>query len=96
MSGKVKGRQRINWFVLILAGILIYFFSLLVSQQMYLHQTGSDQEAAEARLKLAQQENARLREEQENLNRLDYIEKLAREELGMTRQGELPYSTGRK
>ena len=30
----------------------------------------------------------------ENLNKMDYIEKLAREELGMTRQGELPYSPG--
>ena len=28
------------------------------------------------------------------MNRMDYIEKLAREELGMTREGELPYSPG--
>ena len=35
-----------------------------------------------------------MRQEWENLNRMDYIEKLAREELGMTREGELPYSPG--
>ncbi len=63
---------------------------------MYLSQARTDQAAAEARLKAAQEENAALRAEQENLGRLDYVEKLAREELGMTRQGELPYSTGRK
>ena len=39
-------------------------------------------------------ENEQLRQEKENLGKLDYIEKLAREELGMTRRDELPYSAG--
>ena len=96
MSGKRKGKRRISWFVLILAAVFIYFFSLLVTQEMNLHQANADKQAAEERLKLAQQENAKLREEHDNLQRLDYVEKIAREDLGMTRQGELPYSTGRK
>ena len=33
-------------------------------------------------------------EEARQLNELNYIEKVAREELGMTRAGELPYSAG--
>ena len=37
----------------------------------------------------------RLVKEKDDLNRLDYIEKIAREELGMTRRGELPYSSGK-
>ncbi len=90
-----EGRH-INWFALLLAGIIIYFASILISQQIYLSQARTDQEAAEARLKVAQQENEALRAEQENLGKLDYVEKLAREELGMVRQGEMPYSTGSK
>lgn len=96
MPERKRGGRHINWFALILAGIIIYFASILISQQMYLSQARTDQVAAEARLKAAQEENAALRAEQENLGRLDYVEKLAREELGMTRHGELPYSTGRK
>jgi len=96
MPERKREGRRFNWFALILAGIIVYFASILISQQMYLSQARTDQAAAEARLKTAQEENAALRAEQENLGRLDYVEKLAREELGMTRQGELPYSTGRK
>lgn len=61
---------------------------------MYLSQVEKDQAAANQRLQAAQEENQRLREEKENLYRLEYIEKVAREELGMTRRGELPYSPG--
>ena len=42
-----------------------------------------------------QQIYERLVKEKDDLNRLDYIEKIAREELGMTRRGELPYSSGK-
>ncbi|MSV24118.1 cell division protein FtsL [Selenomonas sp. WCA-380-WT-3B 3/] len=79
-----------------MAGIVVYFAFLLISQQVYLSQVRQDQASAEARLAAARQENEALRQEKERLGDLNYIEKLAREELGMTRRGELPYSTGRK
>ena len=96
MEHKKPARRRFNWFVLLMGGVIIYFSSILVSQQVYLHQVAEDQAAAEARLAAAKQENESLRQEKENLNKLEYIEKTAREELGMTRHGELPYSTGHK
>ena len=78
-------------------GILIigYFAVILVKQQIYLNQVSADQAAAEARLATAKAEHERLVKEKDDLNRLDYIEKIAREELGMTRRGELPYSSGK-
>ena len=79
-----------------MTGIVVYFAFLLISQQVYLSQVRQDQASAEARLAAARQENEVLRQEKERLGDLNYIEKLAREELGMTRRGELPYSTGRK
>lgn len=87
-------KRRFSWFFLVLILVIAYFSSIMISQQMYLGQVSEDQEAAEQRLAAARQENEALRQERENLNRMDYIEKLAREELGMTRQGELPYSPG--
>lgn len=88
-------RRRFSWFFLIMVGSVIYFSSIIISQQLYLSQVGQDQAAAEARLAAAQKENEALRQEKEKLNELGYIEKIAREELGMTRAGELPYTTGR-
>ena len=80
-----QGRKRgINWFFLVLIAVIAYFSSIMISQQMYLSQVSEDQAAAEQRLAAARKENEELRQERENLNRMDYIEKLAREELGMT------------
>ena len=44
----------------------------------------------------AQEENDRLQAEKTHLGELPYIEKLAREELGMTGEGELPYAPGKR
>lgn len=87
-------KYRVSWFFLLLVIIVGYFVSILISQQVYLSQVSRDQAAAEARLQAAQKENEALRQEKEKLNELGYIEKIAREELGMTRTGELPYTTG--
>lgn len=87
-------KYRVSWFFLLLVIIVGYFVSILISQQVYLSQVSRDQAAAEARLQAAQKENEALRQEKEKLNELGYIEKIAREELGMTRAGELPYTTG--
>jgi cell division protein DivIC len=91
-----RERRGVNWFALIMLAIIVYFSSILISQQVYLSQAADDYAAAKARLEAAQKENAALKEETKQLNELGYIEKIAREELGMTRAGELPYSTGHK
>ena len=91
-----RERREINWFALIMLAIIVYFASILISQQVYLSQAADEYASAKARREAAEKENAALKEEARQLNELGYIEKIAREELGMTRAGELPYSTGHK
>lgn len=92
-----RGRGRsLSLFPIAMLAVIGYFCIILVSQQVYRSQVSTEQEEAEARLAAAQKENAELRAEKERLGELVYIEKIAREELGMTRRGELPYSTGHK
>ena len=91
-----RERRGINWFALIMLAIIVYFSSILISQQVYLSQAADEYASAKARLEAAEKENTALKEEARQLNELGYIEKIAREELGMTRAGELPYSTGHK
>ncbi len=96
----VKGAKRLkvgfSWFWLLFAFIILYFSSVLISQQMHLNQVGQNQLAAERRLEVAQRENERLKQEVADLNDLSHIERIAREELGLTKRGELPYSAGKK
>ena len=96
MKQRIKQRKGLfNWFTILLVIIIGYFAVILVKQQIYLNQVSADQAAAEDRLATARAEHERLGKEKDDLNRLDYIEKIAREELGMTRRGELPYSSGK-
>ena len=58
---------------------------------MTISQLNGDMDQARLRLEEAQRENQQLKEENASLSDDAYIEKLAREELGMTRKGEIPY-----
>ena len=92
---KISGR-RLDWFVVLMVGIVGYFSYMMVSQHFYLNSVNQDYDAAQQRLQSAQQENDALQQEKAQLNDPAYIEKIAREELGMTRQGEMPYIYSRK
>ena len=91
-----KDKRGIDWLLVLAVPVFLYFVSLLVSQQVYLNQIGREQDAADTRLKTAAEINASLRRERDELNDMAHIEKVAREELGMTREGELPYSSAKK
>ncbi len=95
-QGRSRRRRTVNWFVPLIAALGIYFISVLISQQTHLGQISLEQESAKVRLQEAASENERLKQEREQLNDLSHVEQIAREELGMTKPGELPYSMGKK
>ncbi|BEU88206.1 hypothetical protein TAMA11512_16700 [Selenomonas sp. TAMA-11512] len=82
---------RFDWFAVVLCAICIYFAYVVFNQQFSLNELNRDLTQVEERLAAAQQENAALKAEKDNLSEAEYIEKTAREELGMTKEGELPY-----
>ena len=86
------GQQRLNlgWLLVTLC-VLGYGIWVIGDKAVTLSHLNDDMEVAQQRLEAAQMENQQLKDEQANLSDDAYIEKLAREELGMTRQGEIPY-----
>lgn len=84
-------KRGLNWFIVLLIIIVGYGGSVVIEQQYKLSALDDDMVGAQERLEAAKQENAQLRDEYNKLGDVEYIEKLAREELGMTRQGEMPY-----
>lgn len=94
MKRKEKTKQY-RWYIVI-ALFVVYFASVLISQQFHLNQVSEDQVAADTRLELAKREHEELLNERKLLDDRDYLEKIAREELGMVKAGEIPYSLVRK
>lgn len=89
-KGKGKG-HRLDWFVVVVLCVLGYFAYTMIDQQIHLNELDRDCAAARQRLETAQRENAELKDLKAKLDDPVYIEKTAREELGMTHEGELPY-----
>lgn len=93
--GRNRGRRRVNWFLILLLLIGVWFSYTFVTQQIRLNAVASDYEATRIRLEEARARNAELKKERDSLSDAAYIEKVARESLGMTRQGEVPYISAR-
>ena len=89
--GRNRGRRRVNWFLILLLLIGGWFSYTFVTQQIRLNAVASDYEETRIRLEEARARNAELKKERDRLSDTAYSEKVARESLGMRRQGEVPY-----
>ena len=91
----MQKRKGFNWFALFMFLVVAYFSTVLLSQQVHLSHVSETQRMADKRLEKAQKENEELRKQYEELQNLDNIEKIAREDLGLAKDGELPYQISR-
>lgn len=76
--------------------MVVYLGFIIVRQEMYLSEVDQETIVAEERLDKAKEINEKLTTEKNNLNKTEYVEKVAREELGMTKPGEVPYISEEK
>ncbi len=86
-----RGGGAPSLFAIIVAICLIWFGYTFCTQQAHMNEVADDRATAVTRLEEARARNEALKAEREGLERPEYIEKVAREELGMTRDGEMPY-----
>ena len=91
----MRKRNGFNWFALFMFLVVAYFSTVLISQQVHLSHVSETQHVADKRLEKAQKENEQLRKQYEELQNLDNIERIAREDLGLAKEGELPYQISR-
>ncbi len=73
---------------LIIAIAAIYYIYIMVWQQIAISKKSKDIEALERQLVEATAESERLSQEVENLNDPEYLERVAREQLGLVRPNE--------
>lgn len=68
-----------------------YLGCLIIKQEMYLSEINQQTTSVQKQLDDATEQNKNLKIEKENLQKPEYIERVARDELGMTKPGEVPY-----
>ena len=84
-------KKGFNWFALLMFAVIAYFVTILVSQQVHLSHVSESQYMADKRLEAAKAENDKLKKQYEELQDVSNIERIAREDLGLAKEGELPY-----
>lgn len=92
----MQKRSGFNWFALLMFAMVVYFSTVLISQQVHLSHVSENQRIADKRLEKAKETNEKLRKELAELQDINNIERLAREELGFTKEGEMPYQSTRQ
>ncbi len=91
----MRKRKGFNWFAFIMIAMVVYFSTVLISQQVHLAHVSESQRIADKRLEKARATNEKLRRELAELQDIDNIERLAREDLGLAKEGEMPYQPSR-
>ncbi|WXJ80780.1 Cell division protein FtsL [Moorella humiferrea] len=81
-------KRSLNWRVIAAGMLTLYFFFSFIRLGVALYQTNLQIKSYNEQKALLEAEGNRLREQIRELNDNDYIERLAREELGLVKPGE--------
>lgn len=71
--------------------IILYTIYVCVNQQLQYAAISREMEATKTQLEQLQQTNEAMGQEKQKLSTPAHVEKLAREELGLVKPGEIPY-----
>ncbi len=89
-KGKNKRKKSKLGFIVLMV-IFIYFAYIAVGQQKILYMKDADQKKIQSKIDEETKENEVLQKEQKEQNSDAYVEKIAREKLGMVKPGERVY-----
>ena len=86
-----RKRYRVNWFQVALVLVIVYTSVVFIQQQLIFMKLKAQADQLESKLNRLRSQTNALSEEAKRLNDPQYIEALARESLGMIKEGEAPY-----
>lgn len=91
-----RRRYRIKWFRLAVLLIVGYSCYIFVNQQLEINAVNREGDATRVQVEQLKALNKSYSEEKGRLNTPGYVEKLAREGLGLVKPGEVPYIPAEK
>lgn len=84
-------KYRIRWYRMVVLAVVGYCLYVLGGQQIEMNAVNREAEATRIRLEQLRQSNQSLADEKTRLSTPAYVEKIARDELGLVKPGEVPY-----
>ncbi len=87
----MRKRKKSKLGLVVLMVIFIYFAYTAAGQQKILYMKDADLKKVQSKIDEETEENQKLKEEQKALDSDEYVEKIAREKLGMVKTGERVY-----
>lgn len=87
----VRRRYRIRWFRVLTLLAAAYFIYLAIGQQFELYTIQRETALLKNRIAELEQSNQSMLQEKKQLSSPAYIEKIARDQLGLVKPGEVPY-----
>lgn len=84
-------RYKVKWLNIALLFISVYCFYLVTDRYLELMSLHQQADITRSRLENAEKINQELQAERDRLQTPSYVEKLAREQLGLVKPGEVPY-----
>lgn len=94
MTGRTRIRWSGQWWRILLVIYLAYTLFFSAQQQLKLWEMGRQKASLKRQVDLFQEKNRLLQEQISLLGTDEYLEKLAREQLGLIKPGEIPYRAG--
>ena len=91
MPSAVRPKPRIRWLRIFVMLAIAYFSYLAAVQQVELYAIHQETDSLRSRIREVESSNQALTDEKVKLSTAAYIEKLAREKLGLVKPGEIPY-----
>ncbi len=86
-----RRKYRIRWIRVLVLLTAAYFIFLAVGQQFELYTIQRETYSLRGRIAELEQSNKALVDEKSKLSSPAYVEKIARDELGLVKPGEVPY-----
>ncbi|MHB8926737.1 MAG: FtsB family cell division protein [Bacillota bacterium] len=91
---RARPRVKVRLGRLLFVGLLIYGVSVFAAQEVRVYQLKAQESRVQGEIRRLQQENQALREQITLMHSDAVIEKVAREQLGLVKDGEIPYFNG--
>lgn len=88
VSKTSKKKFKVDWIKVLLIGFVIYFVVLFTNQQLQINEYNVKLDYVENKIKDAEKKTDEIKAKQEKTNDSDYIESVAREELGLVKPYE--------
>ncbi len=88
---KPRRRRRIKLRYLLIIGLLIYISSIFINQKKLMNKMRLKKAALEVEIDALEEEIGELENDLENSDSLEFVEKVARDELGMVKPREIIY-----